>query len=1165
MSFGSSNPPWQRNSLGNAGQQNAIANLQSQMMNTNFVGFQNLAMTNQVPQNNLTLVPQLQAANINTLNNTSALFANHQTIQYQNRPGLNPNAFGPAQSGQQIMHHQAQTQSSQSQVQVQQVTAANQGHSMNMRPNTNQSQMQVQSSQQQQQQQQSTRNFTGYNAAQSQSTYANSFERTSNNSTRSSNHSSRQSPPSATRRSSPDRSSRRDEEERKRRKEREREREKEQEKREDRSPVRKISPRRRTRPIPRYMVQVPKITLNASEADILELRRRYMNLYVPSDFFYSRICWSESFPCHAPFSIKKPSAFHIFHKRVENPNGVENGAVFEPPDADDSFQAKVMLMSVPPMSEFYRKCFTSADEKERDDLLHPSRLISFLVGVLGKNETMAIGGSYSRSLDGPNPSKDPTVLIKTAIRTCKALTGIDLSPCTQWYRFVELYYTRPESVRKCRTVPARTQTVVIFLPDVRSCLPTRLEWDELSNKYKKHLETKYHSNDDVETLDADKKQSPGVKLNELTNDGGINADIEMDDESNKLEQDTHNNVGNESHDSSETAAAKATVDADTSDATPTISKGEKIESMKIEATHFSDLDVKTMKIQDLRDQLDARGISSKGLKPQLVARLSKTLKSEETESISAENQNESNVVASATQIASSEINESNDSMDIDLADIVIIDEYVLDSTKIDSKHDSASKRSSSKKVDRWLEKRYRLPENPQILCHPAQNTSMEKFTCEVRSLSILLDYRPEDTKKTCFEVSLFAELFNEMLMRDFGFNIYKVLHTMPEQEQAEHESKEKRDKSVEDEPKEKRHRKVNEKSSESKLSKKDDSSGATSHDKTKSETDKDSKNSKDARSREKEKEKSSRRREEDSDDERSVDGKKRDTKKMITIDPELLLSFVYFDQTNCGYIFSNHLEELFYSLGLRLSRTDAKKIINKVAPRSLFYRKLTDKPKDEPTTNIPSVSVENLEELGKGNNFLLPFIDNSAPIEKSEKIESENVEQISEPSTAESHMVMHKGALIDIEKLLKQLNRSEKAREETEHSLTELTRTYTELQSSNSKAKDKIKDLQSELKSSNRKMGDTENSLSTINKKCADYYSILCGIHDKLGPIFNKSERGSSKKESSNRDKDRRDRDKDRNNGTSANKEKDVKESKAETKSEIIQEKPEKSDKQEEN
>lgn len=37
-------------------------------------------------------------------------------------------------------------------------------------------------------------------------------------------------------------------------------------------------------------------------------------------------------------------------------------------------------------------------------------------------------------------------------------------------------------------MPARTQTVVIFLCDIRSCIPTRVEWDELSIKYKRQLD-----------------------------------------------------------------------------------------------------------------------------------------------------------------------------------------------------------------------------------------------------------------------------------------------------------------------------------------------------------------------------------------------------------------------------------------------------------------------------------------------------------------------------------------------------------------------------------------------------------------------------------------------------------------------------------------------------
>lgn len=65
---------------------------------------------------------------------------------------------------------------------------------------------------------------------------------------------------------------------------------------------------------------------------------------------------------------------------------------------------------------------------------HMIELVSsqFLVGMRGKDEAMAIGGHWSPSLDGADPENDPSVLIKTAIRCCKALTGIDLSLCTQW-------------------------------------------------------------------------------------------------------------------------------------------------------------------------------------------------------------------------------------------------------------------------------------------------------------------------------------------------------------------------------------------------------------------------------------------------------------------------------------------------------------------------------------------------------------------------------------------------------------------------------------------------------------------------------------------------------------------------------------------------------------
>lgn len=76
-------------------------------------------------------------------------------------------------------------------------------------------------------------------------------------------------------------------------------------------------------------------------ADYLEIRRRYANLYVPSDFFSSHFRWVDAFPANAPFTLNKPCSFHIMYKDVDPVT--ENNAVLEPPDADYLFSAKVIF------------------------------------------------------------------------------------------------------------------------------------------------------------------------------------------------------------------------------------------------------------------------------------------------------------------------------------------------------------------------------------------------------------------------------------------------------------------------------------------------------------------------------------------------------------------------------------------------------------------------------------------------------------------------------------------------------------------------------------------------------------------------------------------------------------------------------------------------------
>jgi len=320
--------------------------------------------------------------------------------------------------------------------------------------------------------------------------------------------------------------------------------------------------REKVRPAPRYIVQVPKIQLDIRDTNVVNLKSRYNNLYIPSDFFHSSYSWVENFPLTRPFTLGKACNFHIMHKDVNPLGGVDT---LEPTDADHLFSAKVMLLASPTDEELFKKscCLAEDMPDAMDNFQHPTRLINFLVGTRGKNEPMAIGGPWSPSLDGPNPQANPLVLIKTAVRTTKALTGIDLSNCTQWYRFAEIRYFRPESKHKDRVQAARVETVVLFLPDVWTCSPTRLEWDSLQQAYQKQLQ---------------------MKLNPEA------AQQQEEEEENEEEA------------------------SGTKPPAP---------------THFSALDPKSMKVGDLRNELELRSMSPKGLKSQLVARLAKSLKTEE--------------------------------------------------------------------------------------------------------------------------------------------------------------------------------------------------------------------------------------------------------------------------------------------------------------------------------------------------------------------------------------------------------------------------------------------------------------------------------------------------------------------------------------------------------
>ncbi|XP_028736943.1 cell division cycle and apoptosis regulator protein 1 isoform X3 [Peromyscus maniculatus bairdii] len=727
----------------------------------------------------------------------------------------------------------------------------------------------------------------------------------------------------------------------------------------ERSPrrERERSPRRVRRVVPRYTVQFSKFSLDCSSCDMMELRRRYQNLYIPSDFFDAQFTWVDAFPLSRPFQLGNYCNFYVMHREVESLE--KNMAVLDPPDADHLYSAKVMLMASPSMEDLYHKsCALAEDPQElRDGFQHPARLVKFLVGMKGKDEAMAIGGHWSPSLDGPNPEKDPSVLIKTAIRCCKALTGIDLSVCTQWYRFAEIRYHRPEETHKGRTVPAHVETVVLFFPDVWHCLPTRSEWETLSRGYKQQL---------VEKLQGERKKADGEQDEEEKDDGEV-KEI----------------------------------------STP---------------THWSKLDPKAMKEEERKRQ----------------------------EEMERQRQ----------------------------------------------------------------ERRYILPDEPAIIVHPNWAAKSGKFDCSIMSLSVLLDYRLEDNKEHSFEVSLFAELFNEMLQRDFGVRIYKSLLSLPEKEDKKEKEKknkkdERKDKKEErdddtDDPKPKRRKSGDDKDKKEdrderkkEEKRKEDSKDDDETEEDNNQDEYDPMEAEDAEDEEDDREEEEMSKRDDKRDvsryckERPSRDKEKEKTQMVTVNRDLLMAFVYFDQSHCGYLLEKDLEEILYTLGLHLSRAQVKKLLNKVVLReSCFYRKLTDTSKDEENQE----ESESLQEDMLGNRLLLP----TPTVKQESKDGEENV-----------GLIVYNGAMVDVGSLLQKLEKSEKVRAEVEQKLQLLEektdedgKTILNLENSNKSLSGELREVKKDLGQLQENLKVSENMNlqfeNQLNKTLRNLSTVMDDIHTVL-------------------------------------------------------------------
>ncbi|KYO44490.1 cell cycle and apoptosis regulator protein 2 isoform X2 [Alligator mississippiensis] len=224
---------------------------------------------------------------------------------------------------------------------------------------------------------------------------------------------------------------------------------------------------------PQYRVHFARYAVDSTFCDAMEILRRYCSIQLPPEFYDLRICWPDTFPLTRPLPLRHPSRIQVAEPEELTEGEEDIGQEVTLEEADAAFAAKVMLLSSPGLEEFYRHCLLYIEDPggQRETPEHPTKLIKFLLGKK-EDEAVLIGGEWVPSMDGSDPDADPMVLVRTAIRCTKAQTGLDLSSCTKWVRFAEFRYLHQGE-------PAQQEKVVVFLPDVWSCMPSLEQWEAL--------------------------------------------------------------------------------------------------------------------------------------------------------------------------------------------------------------------------------------------------------------------------------------------------------------------------------------------------------------------------------------------------------------------------------------------------------------------------------------------------------------------------------------------------------------------------------------------------------------------------------------------------------------------------------------------------------------
>nr|XP_006625708.2 PREDICTED: cell cycle and apoptosis regulator protein 2 isoform X1 [Lepisosteus oculatus]XP_015197735.1 PREDICTED: cell cycle and apoptosis regulator protein 2 isoform X1 [Lepisosteus oculatus]XP_015197745.1 PREDICTED: cell cycle and apoptosis regulator protein 2 isoform X1 [Lepisosteus oculatus]XP_015197753.1 PREDICTED: cell cycle and apoptosis regulator protein 2 isoform X1 [Lepisosteus oculatus]XP_015197768.1 PREDICTED: cell cycle and apoptosis regulator protein 2 isoform X1 [Lepisosteus  len=365
-----------------------------------------------------------------------------------------------------------------------------------------------------------------------------------------------------------------------------------------------------------------------------------------------------------------------------------------------------------------------------------------------------------------------------------------------------------------------------------------------------------------------------------------------------------------------------------------------------------------------------------------------------------------------------------------------------------------------------------LPEEPGLVLRPCEGLSLTPLP-----LAALLEPR-NSTSEEAFEVGLMAELFNEILQRDFGLQIYRALSAMPP---GAGEGREREDVAMKEE----------------KPGKAESGSGKKAGGERRTRR---RRGGKERESTEDEEEKT-----DEEDDEKPEEGEEKTAESVMTVEeaetksavsnhseepaskdaerppgwqamqpPFLLLSFLYFDQQLSGQLAERDLEEILHSLGLHFTRAQARELVSRAVLGGVCrYRTLAARWEDtDPSDPEPPGDDSNLQ----GNRALLPGSGGKAASGSSRR-----------SGTGSSDVVTHRGTVLNIANLLASLEKAERTRVWLEDRVARLA----EVEAREAKREAEQAALSSELSAAQTAAGDLRGRLERAEKRNAAYERSL--------------------------------------------------------------------------